>query len=171
MLARLYRYLKLKSGLWNGAYKKKLNGAKLWKQSVMTTNRPINKIIIHCSDTPASMDIGAKEIDQWHKERGWLEIGYHDVMRRTGEIEEGRSVDKVGAHTKGHNKDSIGVCMVGGYNGENNFTEAQFKSLARLIRAYRAMYPNAVVNGHRDFSNKQCPSFDVHKWMEENGLV
>lgn len=138
--------------------------------------RPINKIIVHCSDTYPNMDIGVAEINQWHLDRGWKEIGYHDVDRRDGRIEIGRSIHLSGAHTKGHNHDSIGICLVGGKSQdnepENNFTEKQFKSLAQLIRMYRVTYgADLPVYGHSDFSAyKTCPNFNVKAFLEEHNL-
>ncbi len=123
-------------------------------------------IVIHCAATPPSMDIGAKEIDQWHKDRGWKGIGYHYVIRRDGSIENGRHPDEVGAHVRGWNKQSLGICLIGGVDKdnkpENNFTEAQFKSLEHLLVVTSKMYPHAIVMGHRDLDpNKACPSFEV----------
>ena len=69
--------------------------------------RKINKIIIHCSATPPSMDVDANTVDEWHKQRGWSGIGYHFFVKRDGQIELGRPLEKSGAHTKGHNKNSI----------------------------------------------------------------
>ncbi len=138
--------------------------------------RKINKIIVHCSDTYPNMDIGVKEINQWHLDRGWKEIGYHDVVRRNGHIEIGRNIYLSGAHTKGHNQDSIGVCLVGGKSQDNtpdnNFTEKQFKSLAQLIRMYRVTYGvDLPVYGHSDFSDyKTCPNFNVNKFLEDHNL-
>lgn len=122
------------------------------------------------------MDIGAHEIDQWHKQRGFDKIGYADVIRRNGRIEEGREVDDIGAHVLGHNAESVGICMVGGVDKknrpENNFTEEQFKSLKRLIRFYRAKYPKALIVGHRELDDKKaCPSFDVQAWLKTENML
>ena len=125
-----------------------------------------------CSATPSDMDIGADTIESWHKTRGFREIGYHNVIGRGGIIEEGRDIDLNGAHTKGHNKNTIGVCLVGGVDKnnkpENNFTKAQFSSLCRLLRHYMVQYPNATIHGHREYANKACPSFDIHTFIKEN---
>lgn len=134
--------------------------------------RKIKEIIIHCSATPPSMDIGAKEIRDWHVNfNGWSDIGYHDIIRRNGRIEEGRPLSRIGAHCKGHNRNSIGICLVGGTREtrpkvpENNFTVEQFKSLQRLLGAYSVQYPDAKIYGHNEFSSKACPSFDVQEWL------
>ena len=134
--------------------------------------RKINKIIIHCSATPPSMDVGANTIDEWHKQRGWSGIGYHFFIKRDGKIEFGRPLDQSGAHTKGHNQNSIGVCYAGGVDSkmcpEDNRTSEQIASFLLLLRFLKNTFPKAIIHGHRDFSPKACPSFDATK--EYKGL-
>lgn len=143
-----------------------------------STKRFVDKIIIHCSDTYARMDVDADEIRRWHvKERGWADIGYHFIIRRDGTVQTGRDMDKdgdiyeeIGAHVAGWNKNSIGICMIGGKGddgkAENNFTDRQFHSLETLVRVIKADYPKSTVHGHREFqAGKQCPSFDVQEWV------
>lgn len=126
-------------------------------------------IIFHCSDTPKEMDIGAEEIRRWHtdpkpKGNGWLDIGYHFVIRRNGLIEVGRPVGIDGAHVKGHNIDTIGICMVGGKGGVN-FTKEQWSAAEELTKKLKDRYPEAEVKGHRDYDDgKDCPFFDAGAW-------
>lgn len=143
------------------------------------TDRHIDKIIIHCSATPASMDIGVEEIKKWHTDpkpigNGWSDIGYHDIIRRDGTAQEGRPLSISGAHTRGQNKDSIGICLIGGVDNNNhpekNFTKDQFKTLNRLLRLYRVQYPKATIHGHREFANKSCPSFDVQEYIRKENI-
>jgi predicted Zn-dependent peptidase len=127
-------------------------------------------IFVHCAATKPSMDIGVREIRLWHKrDNGWLDIGYHFVIRRDGTIENGRPQDVVGAHAKNYNSNSVSVCLVGGINDagkpESNYTEAQWASLDEVVSNMSYEYPNAVVLGHRDVdSGKACPCFDVKAW-------
>lgn len=142
----------------------------------MPKRKKTNYIVIHCAATPPDMDIGAAEIDVWHKGRGFDMIGYADVIRRNGRIEEGRDVDDIGAHVLGHNAESAGICLVGGVDKknrpENNFTEDQFKSLKRLLRFYMAKYPKAMIVGHCELDGKKaCPSFDVQAWLKEENMI
>ena len=139
--------------------------------------RTINKLIIHCSATPETMDIGAKEINRWHKQRGWRGIGYHYVIRRNGELEPGRQVSQAGAHARGYNKKSIGICLIGGVDSqtkkpENNFTKEQFGALLQVIKCLRNVFVDVKILGHRDLPhvNKACPCFDVRDWAETNGI-
>lgn len=128
--------------------------------------RKISEIVIHCSATPASMDIGADVIREWHVNgNGWSDIGYHFVIRRDGVTEAGRPVEIAGAHARPVNRTSIGVCMIGGGKGQNetNFTLKQWVALDNLLSHLLAQYPNARVMGHReaDPDAKGCPSFDA----------
>jgi N-acetylmuramoyl-L-alanine amidase len=124
------------------------------------------------------MDIGAEEIRAWHTDpkpqgNGWSDIGYHFVIRRSGAIEPGRPVENIGTHVRGHNSNSVAVCLVGGRRSgpgpevaEDNFTNAQLTSLRVLVGLLLDLYPNASVCGHRDFPgvSKQCPSFNAREW-------
>jgi N-acetyl-anhydromuramyl-L-alanine amidase AmpD len=117
------------------------------------------------------MDIGAKEIDDWHKERGWDGIGYHYIIRRNGKIEAGRSELLTGAHAKGYNRLSIGICLVGG-DSEADFTMAQYLSLYSLKGRLSKKYNNPEVLGHRDLPgvDKDCPCFDVKAFFDKGDV-
>ena len=120
------------------------------------------------------MDIGASDIDRWHRERGWLKIGYHYVIKRDGTIEPGRGLLEAGAHAKGHNAESVGVCLAGGISEddgkpETNFTRKQWESLATVVDDLVEAFPEAKVIGHNDISSKACPTFNVGEWYGEYG--
>lgn len=140
------------------------------------SKRKINEVIIHCSATPADMDIGAKEIRKWHKkDKGWSDIGYHLVIRRDGEVELGRSIHRMGAHVKGHNYGSIGVCLIGGVDNrmmpENNYTDNQWRALRNVLRLLRFDYPDVGISGHNEYTKmKACPCFDVKKSLVDGEL-
>lgn len=154
--------------------------------------REINAIVIHGAWTKTGVDVGAKEIREWHLDRGFSDIGYHYVIRRDGTQEEGRPVEKPGAHVKGHNKDTIGICLVGGRDDEGphtsgldefakqevlwefNYTRAQINSLFALVDSLRDLYGQRVkVLGHRDFPGvtKRCPGFDVPELFSEQAVA
>jgi len=134
-------------------------------------------IIIHCAATKPSMDIGVAEIRRWHKARGFTDVGYHYIVRRNGNIEEGRRLDAVGAHARGYNDRSIGICCVGGVDESgkpaDTRTEEQKHTLKNLIEELRDLYPHAQIVGHRDLPNvrKACPSFDVATWLQEEEIL
>ena len=130
--------------------------------------RAINKIILHCSATPGGRHTTVEDIRLWHKQRGFRDIGYHYVIYLDGTIHNGRPIKQIGAHTKGHNTGSIGVCYVGGI-AKNNFkpkdtrTPEQIEALDCLLNELMGTYSGATLHGHNEFAPKSCPSFDVQK--------
>lgn len=130
--------------------------------------RKIDKIIIHCSATPEGKDYTIEQIRDWHvRGNGWSDIGYHFVIDRYGKVHKGRSIEKAGAHTTGHNANSIGICLIGGMDAANKKpkdtrTAEQRASLILLIKELKREYGSHVtVHGHNEFANKACPSFIV----------
>lgn len=127
-------------------------------------------IVVHCSATKPDMDIGASEIREWHKDRGFKDIGYHFVIRRSGTIERGREESESGAHVEGWNGVSIGICLVGGMNPDGssgaNYTMQQYNALKSLLCILLKKYEGSELRGHRDFKGvmKDCPCFDVRTW-------
>lgn len=132
----------------------------------------VDYIVVHCSATKPSVKVDAAMINRWHREKGWLKIGYHFVIGRDGKVETGRELHEVGAHVAGFNHVSIGICLAGGVGedgkAENNFTPDQFAALRRVLTYLKGQHPKAVIQGHRDFPKvaKDCPSFNVKKWLE-----
>jgi len=137
--------------------------------------RTIDSIVVHCSDSPDTLDVGASVIRKWHTDpppngRGWNDIAYHYVVRRSGEIECGRMESVVGAHCHGMNIASIGVCWV----GQGSPSAEQWSSLVRIARELRARYsvPIHRVFGHREAdpsAKKTCPNIDMIKFRVEVG--
>lgn len=130
--------------------------------------RKIDKIIIHCAATPEGRDVKTETIKSWHmKGNGWSDIGYHFVIELDGSVHDGRPLHRSGAHTKGENSTSIGICYVGGIDKnkapKDTRTEAQRASMEKLIGGLKDDYPEASVHGHNEFAAKACPSFDVKK--------
>lgn len=155
--------------------------------------RDIDQLVVHCSATRPDQDIGFKEIDAEHAQNGWcspsgIHCGYHYIIRRSGIMEKGRPDSEVGAHVRGHNAFSLGICLVGGVDAsnkaENNFTPAQFDTLIALLKRLRESYTHTEILGHRDFSPdlnhdgeiessewiKECPCFNVMEWCRTVGI-
>lgn len=150
--------------------------------------RATTKIVVHCSATSKNRDFSAADIDETHRREGWSGIGYAAVIRRNGLIEFGRHFDDQGAHVAGHNHNTVGVCLIGGLGldgkpGESffdTFTDEQEDSLRALLGVLELAYPGAEIVGHRDLSPdldgdgiverhewlKQCPTFDVQRWLK-----
>lgn len=134
---------------------------------IKPSKRDISEIIIHCSATPAGRDVTVKDIDRWHKQRGWQGIGYHYVVYLDGSVWIGRDVDKIGAHAKGHNTGSIGICYVGGLDSAGHpadtRTVEQKKAMYNLLKSLRRYYPKATIFGHNEVAAKACPCFNARK--------
>lgn len=124
-------------------------------------NEEVKYLVVHCSDSPQGRGDGAEQIHQWHQEKRWSGIGYHFVINENGGIENGRPTYWKGAHVRGYNHKSIGVCLI----GRGEYTEEQLNALRGLLTRLSREFSNAVIVGHRDLdSNKECPMFDVRSW-------
>lgn len=136
---------------------------------------PVTEAVLHTSATPAGWTRGRKveelrdEIDKWHKAKGWRAIGYHFVVHPNGSYAVGRPVTEIGAHVVGHNRGTIGICMipVADHNGiksfDNYFTAAQRATVLQLIEKLEV----TKVSGHNQYANKECPGFHVveSEWL------
>ena len=129
--------------------------------------RQIKKIIVHCSATREGENYTVDTIRSWHVDgRGWSDIGYHFYIDLYGEIHKGRDIAKIGAHCKGQNRNSIGICYCGGVEADGKTPkdtrlDCQKEALTAVLRTLKAMYPEAQIHSHRDYANKACPSFDA----------
>lgn len=141
--------------------------------------RKIDMIVIHCSATRADVPLSPRQLEEMHRQRGFDGCGYHYYVRRDGEICTMRPVDRPGAHTKGYNQHSIGVCYEGGLDEQgrpaDTRTELQKRSLRVLVRVLAMDFQTRRIVGHRDLSpdldgdgviepeewTKVCPCFDV----------
>lgn len=136
--------------------------------------RKLSKIIVHCSASEAG---DAAVIDTWHRKRGWSGIGYHFVIlngQRTpgtylleddGVVEQGRSLYRKGAHCKGHNADSIGICLI----GQGVFSPLQWQALHTLCLDLHEKYHVCRILGHYELNpHKTCPCVNMdalRKWL------
>ena len=127
--------------------------------------RHIDKIILHCSATLPGQRVDVETITRWHKQRGFKTIGYHFFIDRSGTIHAGRPLEQQGAHCKGQNAHSIGICYEGGLNKEgkplDTRTILQRIAMKELVAQLLGQFPEATVHGHCEFANKACPCFDV----------
>jgi len=133
--------------------------------------RELNRIILHCSATKEGREYSVETIRKWHtdpkpKGRGWSDIGYHYVIHLDGSVSQGRPLDRSGAHTKGHNADTVGICYIGGIDKEgkpnDTMTPEQNKAFRMLVLSLRTLFDaDMTIHGHNEFSAKACPSFIV----------
>lgn len=142
---------------------------------------PVTEIILHCADTRpdwlAGRSLAEKvaEIRRWHvQERGWRDIGYHWVIDRDGAVAPGRRETEIGAHVEGHNRGTIGICLLGGFGAkaddpfEKNFTAAQAATVRRLVGEIKGRTAIRNVSGHNDYAAKACPGFRVGTFLSGN---
>lgn len=138
--------------------------------------RMITMIVLHCSATRCNRTYSVQQLYHDHVEvNRWSYIGYHEYILRSGKVEPTRALHLPGAHAKGFNAHSIGVCYEGGLDEDGNpadtRTPEQKVAMARLIVQLHQQFPtiNRVL-GHRDLPgvHKACPCFDA---TELQGLL
>ncbi len=139
--------------------------------------RDINLLAVHCSATPEGRYVDAVQINTWHLEKGWNEVGYHFVILLNGSVQFGRDWNDTGAHVKGRNTGSLGLCYIGGVDkddvdiAKDTRTPEQLEAYDILIRSFKKRWPNAEIAGHNQFAAKACPSFDVPSDLKARGLA
>ena len=116
----------------------------------------IRYIVLHCSATRSTQDYSPEALERDHRARGFRGIGYHYYVRRSGEVIPCRPLDQIGAHVRGYNACSWGVCYEGGLDSAgrpaDTRTPKQRASLLRLLRQLKGYAPQAHILGHRDLS-------------------
>lgn len=134
------------------------------------------QIVVHCAASPDGKPYPIERLRADHLARGFSDIGYHYVIQPNGDTEVGRSETEPGAHVKGHNHYTLGVCLV----GTRRFTTAQISSLGTILRALldrHGLGPDAL-RCHYEFDTarlqgKSCPSIKVENlrlWFASGDL-
>ena len=140
---------------------------------------PVREVILHTAATPGnwwkgkSVDQMVKEIDGWHRQRGFNGIGYHRVFAPDGSMGVGRSIYTMGAHVKERNRGTVGLCMIpiethkGIKTFDDYFTDAQRRAVRSYIADLAKLTEIKWVTGHNDYANKECPGFKVvsSEWL------
>lgn len=144
------------------------------KPKYIKSKRKINNIILHCSATPEGRDVTVDTIRTWHKNQGWNDIGYHYIVTLDGVIHTGRDIHVAGAHTTGHNANSIGIVYVGGLmtdgkTAKDTRTSQQREALKGIVRDLMALYNLSLknVHCHNEYAAKACPSFKIDNFRKE----
>lgn len=121
--------------------------------------RKVTRVFIHCTASDLARHDNVAAIRKMHLERGWSDIGYHLFIRKNGKLENGRDLEKIPAAQKGHNTNSIAVCLHG--LKKDKFTQAQFDTLKNLCLEINAAYNGEIsFHGHCEVASKACPVFD-----------
>ena len=127
--------------------------------------REINEIIIHCADTKTSQSFDIDDVRDWHLARGFSDVGYHYVIDLAGAVWYGRPLEQYGAHCKGKNIKSIGICFMGGLNPNGSKwdgpTDEQIKQFRLLKDELFTKFGSLKVSPHSKYSSKSCPNFDI----------
>ncbi len=130
--------------------------------------RKIEYIAVHCTATQPNTAIKAIQ-DYWKNHLGWKNPGYHYVIKADGEIVNLLPITEVSNGVKGYNHNTINISYIGGVDNDNKpkdtRTPEQKKTLLLLLSQLKKEFPNATIQGHRDFPGvkKACPSFDAKK--------
>ncbi len=122
----------------------------------LSTRRQTDWLIFHHVGEMPKSPVDAKVIHRWHLARGWAGIGYNVVILPNGAMEEGRPMDAVGAHARGVNSASIGVCVVGDFTKDAP-TREQIAACYNLGWAVKEKYPAIRIGGHSTFASTACP--------------
>lgn len=141
------------------------------------------EIIIHCSATKEGQNFDIKDVDRWHKDKGWKKCGYQIVVKMNGQIQFGRGFKEVGAHCTGHNSSSIGVCYIGGLDKNSKAadtrTAEQKQSLYVVVKMLCEAYgiTEKSIYCHNQLTSKACPCFtkevfmkEYREWLKENAV-
>jgi len=131
--------------------------------------RNIKQIIVHCADTKVNQSFDITDVDNWHKKRGFSMVGYHFYIKLDGTIQEGRNLEQVGAHCKGQNSDSIGICFEGGLNADGSKWDGplspQLDAWYSLYQYLCFIFGNLPIKAHYEYSEKSCPNFDPDDYL------
>ena len=128
----------------------------------------IKYIVIHCTGTNKFATIDAIE-NYWKNNLKWKSKGYHFIIDRNGNICKLTKLTEIANGVKGYNLESIHISYIGGISMEGKNTDTrtdeQKEALKKIILQMRALFPYAIIQGHRDFPNvaKDCPCFDAKK--------
>jgi hypothetical protein len=156
---------------WNGHFRKSRNKKyikiKKWSYSFVKPLRSVDTVFLHCSASDAPEHDSVDVMTQWHKKRGFSDIGYHFFIKKDGVIQKGRNIEKDPAAQKGYNKGTIAICLHG--LDVNKFTTQQFNLLIELCHAIKGSYTKPIrFRGHKEVAAKACPVFDYKKVLKLN---
>lgn len=133
--------------------------------------RNIKYIVVHCTATPQTAKVSSIQ-NYWKTQLGWKSPGYHKIIEPDGLVRTLAQDETICNGVAGFNSVALHVSYIGGVDakgrGLDNRTEAQKLALLQVVADWKKKYPNAIVQGHRDFPNvhKECPSFNAKEWWQ-----
>ncbi len=146
-------------------------------------------LVIHCTATPEGREVTAADIRRWHTSplsqggRGWRQVGYTDIIHLDGKVErlvdnnEDANVDtwEVTNGAKGYNSVSRHIVYSGGMTrdmtkAKDTRTQAQRDAMRDYVIDFHRRFPGVRIVGHNELAAKECPSFNVQKWLRQIGI-
>ena len=130
--------------------------------------RNIKYIAVHCTATQPSATVSSIQ-NYWRKNLGWKNPGYHFIVKPCGAIVELLPIEEVSNGVGGWNSQIINISYIGGIDTsgkpKDTRTKDQKEALLCKLKELKQKFPQAKIQGHRDFPNvkKACPSFDAKK--------
>lgn len=129
--------------------------ANLQFAGALVKRKKTTMLIIHHAAAPSA---SVETIHKWHLGRGWLGIGYNFYVRKDGTVYRGRGWEYVGAHCAGYNSASVGICLEGNYETDQDMPAAQYEAAVQLIRMALDKYPTITeICGHNAHGATACP--------------
>jgi len=134
------------------------------KELIPLKPEDVKLIVIHCSATRSDRHYSVDNLIATGVAK-WGQASYHWYVLRNGNIVPILPESVRGAHARGYNRCSIGICYEGGINtkGKNDDTRTpqQKASLYELLKQLHRDYPKARIIGHRELPHvaKDCPCF------------
>lgn len=131
--------------------------------------RDIKYLVVHCTATDKKVRASSL-LDYWKNTLGWKRPGYHVLIMADGSILNLLPINEIANGVAGYNSVSLHVSYVGGLMMDDRSDE-QKTALLKVLRSWKALYPDAIIQGHRDFPGvkKACPQFDaknLYKWLK-----
>lgn len=137
--------------------------------------RNITYIVIHCTGTSPGATIESIK-KYWRDVKKWKSPGYHLIIDQFGKITRLAADFEITNGAMGHNQESIHIAYIGGIDRKGKAidtrSQAQKMAMKKAVIEMKFKYPDAIIQGHRDFDGvkKDCPSFDVKKWLESEEM-
>ena len=151
--------------------------------------KPLKYLVLHCTATPEGREVSSDDIRRWHTSpvskggRGWKQVGYTDLIHLDGRVE--RLVDnnedawvdswEITNGATGYNSVSRHVVYAGGLASDartpkDTRTAAQLRVMKAYVSSFHRRFPNVRIIGHNEIAAKDCPCFDVQKWLRTIGI-
>lgn len=149
----------------------------------------LKRLVLHCTATAEGREVTSDEIRAWHTNpvskggRGWKQVGYTDLIHLDGQIErlvdnnEDAKVDpwEVTNGVAGYNSTSRHVVYAGGVAADGRTpkdtrTPEQCKAMESYVKDFHKRFPKVRIVGHNEMAAKDCPCFNVQKWLVTIGI-